>query len=183
MREYKGTSMITSGSVIRRSLPHAEHSEKPFGGIGEITGAGVGAIGAGVVGAVVGPIGEQPQGAAKVERAGQKAGSMKPLKPKRSKLRHDMGKFPGIVSITLGSVISSPAPHTEHSGKLGDGGRGKSGDGGIGEAMGTGAGVGAIGAGVVGTKGVPPGAQPQGARMSARIGQKSGSMKPKRPAR
>ena len=97
-----------------------------------VTGATVtGATGAAVVGAVVGPIGEQPQGAAKVERAGQKSGSMKPLKPARSKLRHDMGGSSGMVRITSGSVISSPAPHTEHSGKPGDGG--------IGEAIGAGA--------------------------------------------
>ena len=73
--------MITSGRVILSPLPQAEHSGKPFGGIGEATGAGVGVIGASVVGTEGVPIGAQPQGATRIGSKGQKSGLMKPRRP------------------------------------------------------------------------------------------------------
>ena len=72
-----------------------------------------------------------------------------------------MGGVPEMVSITSGSVIPSPSPHTKQGGP-------RWGFGGIGVTKGAGIGV---GAGVVGTKGVPTGAQPQGAIIVGRIRQ------------
>ena len=180
MGKFPGIVSITSGSVISSPAPHTEHGGKPGdGGRGApveagVVGSGVGAIGGGVVGAVVGPIGEQPQGATKSATAGQMLASMKPLKPARCKSRHDIGGTSGKVIITSGSVISSPVPHTEHSGKPGDRG--------IGEVVGAGTGVGATGAGVVGAVVGTVDSQPQGATKPAWARQTAGSTKPRRPA-